>query len=248
MYVNEPVSVGADAPGSVPGDDTEFAWVGPYYNSVVGNPLSRENPDDYSLGFQFTAGYTHVSGDRRALYAWRHVTAEGATWYPFVWNLSHVHTSNPLMDYTIHSSPGRIALQVNDTSVSVRGSSVGKGDLELSGESGTLYLGGSTGGRLKFEGPTNDAFQLEITARNPTTTRTQHFPNATGVLQVVPGTTLNAGTVMWGNSDDATDTGSEVCALAGLTCVDVKTPAGADSDCSTDQGANPTYFYALCRS
>ncbi len=125
---------------------------------------------------------------------------------------------------------------------------MGKGDLEVPGGSGTLYLGGSTGGKLKLEGPTNDANQLEITAQNPTTTRTQQFPDATGLIQVVPQATPNAGTLMWGNSDDATDTGNEVCAAAGLICVDVRTPAGVDSNCAADQGTSGTIFYALCRS
>jgi hypothetical protein len=137
---------------------------------------------------------------------------------------------------------------VNDTSLSVRGPVVGKGELELSGETGTLYLAGSTGGRLKFEGPTNDIRQLEITAQDPTVTQTQQFPDATGAIQVVPATTMNAGTLMWGHAnDDAADSGNEVCALAGLICVRARSLAGVESDCTVEfTGMNR--FFAFCRS
>ena len=36
-----------------------------------------------------------------------------------------------------------------------------------------------------------------------------------------------------------------VCLASGLTCVDVKSLAGADSNCTASQGA--TIFYALCK-
>lgn len=55
------------------------------------------------------------------------------------------------------------------------------------------------------------------------------------------------GVVLWGDSSDAFDTGTEVCAARGLTCVDVKTLAGVDSTCATDQGAATTHYYALCK-
>jgi hypothetical protein len=247
-YILEPRDAGSDAPGSVPGDDTEFIWLGPYYNTLVTNPLARENPNDYSLGFQFAAGWTHASGDRRAEYFWRHVTSSGSpAWNPFAWNIIHLQPGGePRLDYTIRTSLTEAAFQVNDTAVAIQASPVGKGEFEVSGGSGTTYLGGSTGGRLKFEGTTNDAFQLEVTAQNPTATRTQQFPDAFGDLQLAPTTTENAGTILWGGSDAATSTGNEVCALAGLTCVAVMSWSGSASDCSTEQGLNA--FHAMCRS
>ncbi len=105
-FAFEPPDAASDAPGSVPGDDTEFTWAGPYYNASPTDVLQRENPADYSLGFHFTAGWTHVSGDRRSEYFWRHVTRDGSTsWYPFAWNIVSVDTSSPLLDYTISTSP-----------------------------------------------------------------------------------------------------------------------------------------------
>jgi hypothetical protein len=246
-YIYEPLDIGSDAPGSVPGYDTEFIWIGPYYNALLVNPLARENPNDYSLGFQFTAGWTHLSGGRQVEYYWRHITTNGTTtWYPFAWNIVHMQGSAPRLDSTIRTSPTRPALQINDTAVSVLASPVGKGELELSGGSGTLYLGGSTGGRLKFEGPTVDEHQLEITAANPTATRTQEFRDASGVTQVVPLTTQNAGTVLWGTSDPATNTGAKVCTLAGLVCVQVVNASGQVSNCSAQFASGR--FLALCRS
>jgi hypothetical protein len=58
----------------------------------------------------------------------------------------------------------------------------------------------------------------------------------------------HAGVLLWGDSANATDTGNEVCALAGMTCVDIFTPLGVSATgCADDQGAEGTYFYALCR-
>ncbi len=64
---------------------------------------------------------------------------------------------------------------------------------------------------------------------------------------VVTGTgSASHGPLLWGNGADPDfDTGAEVCAASGLTCVTVKSTAGADSDCQKVQG--PTIFYALCR-
>lgn len=64
---------------------------------------------------------------------------------------------------------------------------------------------------------------------------------------VVTGTgSTGHGLLKWGDGSNASfNTGNAVCQASGLTCVDVKTLGGADSNCSTTQGA--VYFYALCR-
>jgi hypothetical protein len=246
-FMYEPIDAASDAPGSVPGNDTEFIWAGPYYNAQPLNLQNRENPADYSLGFQFTAGWTHMSGDRRAEYIWRHITKDGSTiWTPFYWNIVGVDTNTPLVDYTIYTSPGQIALQVNRTAVAIHGAAVGRGDLEVSSGAGTAYLAGSTGGKVKFEGTTSDTNQTELTARNPTADRAIELPDASGMVHLDP---FNAhiGTVMFGDSDDSADTGNEVCQSVNLVCVDVRRINGTDSDCTTDQGTAPTLFYAFCR-
>jgi hypothetical protein len=54
-----------------------------------------------------------------------------------------------------------------------------------------------------------------------------------------------AGWVLFGDQTDAIDTGTELCTLAGGTCVDTITPAGDTSTqtCSTEHSA---LYYALC--
>jgi len=247
QYVYESYDAGSDALGSVPGDDTEFIWVGPYYNASTTDILARENPADYSLGFQFTAGWTHLSGDRRAEWFLRHVLKDGsATWYPFAWNIVSVDSNSPLLDYTIYSSPTQIALQVNPFAVAIGAAAIGRGELEVASGSGTLFLGGSTGGRVKFEGTVIDANHTEVTARNPTVDRSLEFPNASGMVHLNP-YNEHVGTVMFGDSDDTADTGNEVCQSVNLLCVAVRTIDGTQSDCTTDQGTATTLFYAFCR-
>jgi hypothetical protein len=99
---------------------------------------------------------------------------------------------------------------------------------------------------IEWEGATADANETKVTVTEPTADRNVKLPDASGTV-VTTSATTTAGVLMWGDAADATDTGSEVCALSGLTCVDVKSPAGVDSDCATDQGTAGTYFYALCR-
>ncbi len=244
-FVFEPLDAAADAPGSVPGDDTELIWAGPCYNVSPTDLLQRENPADYALGFQFTAGRTHVSGDRRAEYLWRHVTRDGSKiWYPFVWNLVSVDTSSPLLDYTISASPTKIALRLSPTSLAVGGAPTGNGDLEVPSGSGILYVSGSTGGRVQFEGTTNDPSQTELAAVNATAMRSARLPDASGTVQLNPNST-HIGTVMFGGVDDSADTGDEVCRSVNRVCVDTWTVDSVDSNCTTDQG--PSIFYAFCR-
>jgi hypothetical protein len=245
-FLHEPFDQTCDAPGSVAGSDTEFIWA-TYYNARPDNLLNRENHDDYSLGFQFTAGWTHLSGDRRAEYIFRHITKDGSkTWAPFYWNIVGLDTNRPLVDYTIRTSPDRIGMRVNPTSVSFGGAPTGNGDLEVPAGTGTLYLAGSTGGRIKLEGSGNDEIQTEVTARDPTVDRAIELPNGSGRVQLNPHNP-HIGTVMFGDSDDTGDTGNEVCRSVNLTCLDVRSMNGQDSDCVTDQGALSVLYFVFCR-
>lgn len=99
---------------------------------------------------------------------------------------------------------------------------------------------------VTFEGATSDANETTISVTEPTADRTITVPNVSGRLPVA--NNLDTwGVTLWANSDDTTDTGDEVCALSGLTCVDAKLVNGTDSACTTDNGVAGTYFYALCK-
>lgn len=198
------------------------------------------------MGFQFTAGWTHLSGQRHAEYFWRHITKGSTVWYPFAWNIANVDTETPLLDYTIYAAPGEIGLQVNHYAVAIHAAPLGRGDLEVSSGSGTLYVAGMSGGRVKFEGTTNDRNQLDVTTRDPSVDRAIQFPDASGLVHLNPATP-HVGTVMFGDSDDTADTGNEVCRSADLICLGVRTIDGTASDCASDQGDPGMLFYAFCR-
>src|SRR4030095_12841139 len=109
--------------------------------------------------------------------------------------------------------------------------------------------GGTCGGTvldsqiIEWEGMLADASETSLGAPEPTADRDISLPNASGTVHVAPANT-HTGVSMWSDSDDTTDTGNEVCPLAGLTCVDVFTPAGSStSDCTSDMGSAGTYFY-----
>ena len=249
FFTWEPTDDASDAPGSVPGDDTEFLWIGPYYNASPLSAQIRENPNDYNLGFKFAAGWTNTGGERNAEYQWQHVLKDGSTrWYPFAWNIVGVDTTAPLLDYVIKSTPSQVALQITPDRVSVMGLATGHGDLELVGGpgGGTLYLGGPSGGRLKVEGTTVDSNQTVLSVKEPTAPRTVQLSDASGVVHLDP-FNPNIGTVMFGTSTDDADTGNEVCQSVNLVCVAVRSITGAGSDCTADQGTATTLFYAFCR-
>ena len=62
--------------------------------------------------------------------------------------------------------------------------------------------------------------------------------------------TANRGIVLFGDQDEATtDTGTEVCNLAGLTCVGAMEANGTElANCATAAtGSTSGWFYAVCR-
>lgn len=65
---------------------------------------------------------------------------------------------------------------------------------------------------------------------------------------VVQGSNVDShGPLLWGDSSDDFDTGDEVCADAGLSCVTTQAFAGGSQTCGFDHGSTGTYFYALCK-
>lgn len=60
------------------------------------------------------------------------------------------------------------------------------------------------------------------------------------------GAVTTHGVSAWGNSADAFDTGTEVCAAIDLTCETTLQADGTNQACAFDQGAAGTYFHALC--
>ncbi len=105
----------------------------------------------------------------------------------------------------------------------------------------------STGNGVWFEGTLADAYEGLLTAANVTAAdKAWTLPDATGTLALASGVD-SSGVIYWGDGTDAKDTGTEVCAAAGLTCLDVYTVAGdTTGTCATDMGAAGTRFYALC--
>src|SRR5207248_1403851 len=103
--------------------------------------------------------------------------------------------------------------------------------------------GGFDDGHLNFDtghlwyDKTNKRFRLKEGA--PT--------SETDGAAVVTGTgSTGHGVLLWGDGSNASfGTGNLVCQASGLTCVDVKSLAGVDSNCTAAQGA--VVFYALCR-
>lgn len=100
--------------------------------------------------------------------------------------------------------------------------------------------------KIIFEGATNDASETTLTLTEPTADNTITIPNASGTIVVTNGA-ATWGALLWGDGGNSTDTGTEICTLAGLSCVLSFSVAGASSACSSDMGASGTYFYSLCK-
>jgi hypothetical protein len=67
------------------------------------------------------------------------------------------------------------------------------------------------------------------------------------VDDVVRGTGVTThGVMMWGDSSDSFDLGSEVCAGIGLSCQTTHQMDGTNQTCSYDHGTATTYFMAHC--
>lgn len=72
--------------------------------------------------------------------------------------------------------------------------------------------------------------------------------NADRTLRLPVGSTGVAtnGSLWWGDSSDAFDTGTEVCTARSLSCLTTHTVAGVNQTCAFDHGTVGTYFYAMC--
>ena len=115
---------------------------------------------------------------------------------------------------------------------------------------GSVATTATTAGGVEFsEAVANGTSKVRLQAQTSRSADiTVEFPDVSGTVMGVTGSAVDThGALLWGDSSDPFDTGTEVCAARGLTCVDVKTITGTDSACGTDQGAATTHFYALCK-
>jgi len=103
-----------------------------------------------------------------------------------------------------------------------------------------------------LEGATADAYETTIIPTDPTADRSITLPNASGTVSMTGGANTN-GSVHWGDCDNASfDTGTEVCANVGLTCLNswaVTDSTGAWSAavaCGTDSCGAGLTIVALC--
>lgn len=158
--------------GSCAGNDTEFIWCGPFYNSTDCGSVSNENPLDYSFGMQFTGGWTETTGQRDGEWFINHRTIGGTFWHPFVLNLLAAQSESPVMTFEFWDSPTTRAFSCSTTSCTVQGAPLARGDLEVvgGGLNGRLYLGGSSGGELSFEGDSSPDSDATILKARPSTT------------------------------------------------------------------------------
>jgi hypothetical protein len=100
-------------------------------------------------------------------------------------------------------------------------------------------------GTIVFEGATADAYETSLGVTDPTADRTITLPNASGKVVLASGAATH-GVMLWGDASNSFDTGTEVCAAAGLSCAFAYQVNGTPvTDCSTDVGS-VTAFYALC--
>ncbi len=85
---------------------------------------------------------------------------------------------------------------------------------------GAWHCGGFPGSVVfELEGQTIDDNETSLQVVDPTADRTIKLPNANGTLVVTGSSSTLHGVARWGSADPAFDTGDEVCAEAGLTCV-----------------------------
>jgi len=161
------------------------------YNLTDGSG-GRMDTTEYSWGEQITWGWSNTGGganNRSAEWLWQHTTPGGTSWHPWDTNLDGAASENPTFTIQVNVTPSICAFTFNSNGIIFGTAAQPREQLHVAG-TGRMYLGGSSGGVIVFEGATNNAYNTSISVVDPAgSSKTINFPDASGTVAVVPSLT-----------------------------------------------------------
>lgn len=173
---------GTDANG-VGGNDPEFISIRGY--NVKEGAGTRQDTTEYALYEQVTWGYTESDAERWGEWGFSSVTPAGNLWSPIHANFAKLGTENPAMGINFKSDRTTTMLSMQANGVAIGGAKQFNGDLEIYG-GGSIWLGGTSGGQLQFEGVTGGGTNYTIfSVIDPTSPQTINLPDASGTVLVL---------------------------------------------------------------
>jgi len=190
------------------------------YNFIEGSAGGRANTSELQFGEELAGHFCNGPGQPRQVeWNWDFTDKSGNQFRFF--EATIVQDSDGTADlasWTLRNSVDKVGIRMGGNGAIDIGSNADISyDLNVSG-SGQLWLGGTTGGRVLFEG-TADGNETQILATDPTADNDITLPDKSGVVATANGGASN-GIAYWGSTDAAFDTGNEVCVAHGFACQD----------------------------